>query len=488
MSPPAGAGPRSVARAGAVVAAGKLAGGLASFAAVVIAARLLEPADYGRLTLVVVSSSVLYAVLASWSSLPVYVLAAEELRDHGTMARTSTSRLALTGAIAALVGVLTLVAGALGLLDHLGTLVILAWAAAGTGYAICEHVSSLLETRGTYVGAVAVQVVRPAAWALGLLVLVGTGTGRALEATLWVLVASWAVAAGLAIALASTLPLRPFRTSRARIRVLVAAATPLVAYAVSQLLFGSIDLYVLRAFATSHDVGVYGLAYQCFSMGALLSSALVVVITPRLAGDTDSPAAVRAYLDALERRGLPLLGAGVALLLPWAGPLTRAVFGEAYEDAGPPLVVLGLAFLALVATTALAPVLLVRREFRAMAGIALVAVTLNTVLDLLLVGVLGLGVTAPAAATSVSLALTWILYRRRVRPGAPTLSDTVLAVAVGAPVVAAVASLMLPVALAGVVGVVLAAGVLWAAGRAERRRGSAESGAAGTPEPPHERS
>lgn len=485
MSTPADLDPRRAAKASVVVGSGKLAAGLLSFAALVLVARLLEPADYGRLALVLVSSSVLYAVLASWSSLPVYVLAAEELRDQGTMAGTSAARSVLTGVLTGLVGLLSLLGAAVGLLDGIGPMLIFAWAVAGLGYTVCEHVTCLLETRGTYAGSVAVQVVRPLAWALGLLALVVTTTA-ALEAALWVLVTSWAMAAGLALALASRLPVRPLRTSRRQIAVLVRAATPLIAYSVSHLLFGSVDLYVLRLFATAHEVGVYGLAYQCFGLGALLSSTMVVVITPRLAGNADSPAAVHAYLVALERRGLPLLAAAIALLLPWVAPVTRVLFGDGYRDVGPPLVVLTLAFLALVATTALAPVLLVRRKFHLMARIAVTAVVLNTALDLVLVGAMGLGVTAPAAATSMSLALTWFLYRHQMYGGGLRPLFGLLRVA-AAPAVVAVASLLLPVAVAAGIGAALAALQLLAS-RRNRGRGSAEGGAAGSTETSEQRS
>lgn len=489
MTVPADLGTPGAARAGVVVGAGKLMAGLLSFAALVLAARLLEPADYGRLALVLVSSSVLYAVLASWSSLPVYVLATEELRDHGTMSGTSAARSAVTGLLAVLVALLTLLGAALGLLDGIAPLLVLAWAAAGLGYTVCEHVTSLLETRGRYAASVTVQTLRPAAWALGLLALVTATTSAALDAVLWLLVASWTLASGLALAVASRLPLRPVRTSRRRIVVLVTASVPLIAFSVSQLLFGSVDLYVLRVFATTHDVGVYGLAYQCFSMGALLSSALVAVVTPRLAGHVDSPAAVRTYLLALERRGLPLLGAVAALLLPWVVPVTGVLFGHAYEEAGPPLVVLGVAFVALVATTALTPVLLVRRQYGPMAGIAVGAVALNAGLDLVLVGALGLGVTAPAAATAVSLILSWLLYRQHVLPsgGAGPLVG-VIAVA-AAPVLAALASLLLPLSAAAGVGAVLAVGQLvvtrWTTGSGGPR--SADRGAAGAAQTPDER-
>jgi O-antigen/teichoic acid export membrane protein len=327
---------------------------------------------------------------------------------------------------------------------------VLACAAIGTASAWCEHVTTLLETSAHYAAAALVQMVRPAAYVAGLggLLAVREGTTD-LGHVVVALAVSWAatclLTAGMAL---RTVPMRPVRTTRADLRRLWRAAWPLTLFSVSQLVFGTVDLYFVRIFAAPEDVGHYGLAYQAFGMGAVLASAVPALIAPRLIrARAEGRDAITPYLRAVGRTVLPVVAAALAIGVPLVPLLVRTFFGDRYEESSEPLVVLALALLLLVGSSLLGPVLLVAEATSVIGRTAVVAVGVNILLDLVLLGWWGTGIVGPAAATAIACGVTFLAYCREVtRRADVAVFNSAIAVALVA--VAVVATLLLPVQIA----------------------------------------
>jgi len=390
--------------------------GLLAFASVLLATRLLTPVEYGELSLLLATAGVVYALIASWSAPPMYAMAAEEMRRTGTMRQTSTARaIVLLGASAVGVGGALLAVAAFGVPQGLSVLFVSACAVAGFGSIVCEHVATLLETNGRYGVAAVVQSTRPAVYMLALLALLLSAPANGyLHPILDALIASWTAAGITAVGVAATaLAIWPPRTSVATLRKLWRAAWPLILFSISQVVIGTVDIYFVRVFGSAADVGHYGLAYQCFSMGLFLTSALPGLIAPRLArAQVAGQDALAAYLRVIGRTVLPLLGALLTLAAPLAPPLVRLVFGDAYRPSGAPTAILSVALLLLLGSAALGPVLLVAGETRVIGRVAVVAVTANIALDLVLLGWLRMGIVGPGIATVLASFITWLAYSR----------------------------------------------------------------------------
>ncbi len=458
--------PAAVGRPGArlrrdalVAVGGRGLTGLLTFGSVLLATRLLDPAAYGELALLIATSVVIYALVASWTVAPIYTLAAEELTTTGSLHRTSTARLLILLFTMVLAWVVLVVVVLAGVVASVGGGFVLACAAIGTASAWCEHATTLLETSAHYAAAALVQVVRPAAYvaALGGL-LAAQGDTADLGQVVVALSASWAMTCLISAALAlRTVPMRPVRTSWLDVRRLWRAAWPLTLFSVSQLLFGTVDLYFVRIFAEPEDVGHYGLAYQAFGMGAVLASAVPALVAPRLTrARAEGHDAITPYLRAVGRTALPLAAAALSVGVPLVPLLVPAFFGDAYDASAEPLVVLTVALLLLVGASLLGPILLVDGATSVIGRTAVIAVGVNIVLDVVLLGWWDTGIIGPAIATTVACGVTFLAYSREVsrRAEAPVANSVVVVVPVA---VAVGATLLLPVQFAVPLAVATAA-------------------------------
>ena len=150
------------------------------------------------------------------------------------------------------------------------------------------------------------------------------------------------------------------------------------------------------------------------------------------------------------------LGVIVAVSAPLAALLVPIVFGEAFADAADPLVILLAAWLIRAVASLAAPVLMLHERSGATAAINLVALAINVVGDLILVGLLGAGVIGPAVASAVAMVPIAVGYL--VVAGRSTGTRArIPASALLAPAVAIAATLALP--LAAAFGIAVAASV-----------------------------
>ncbi len=160
-----------------------------------------------------------------------------------------------------------------------------------------------------------------------------------------------------------------------------------------------VDVFILAAFRSNADVGVYSLAYQVFTFVVQLGSLWAVAALPEHARSAAAGGSLAAQLPM--RRILPAAAiwsaivaataVGSAIVLPYA-------FGADFDAAYTPLMVLlagsgiGAAGYFLVL-----PALIASGHARLIAKVSVVAVAINLSLDLALVP--GLGVLGPAIAT-----------------------------------------------------------------------------------------
>lgn len=160
-----------------------------------------------------------------------------------------------------------------------------------------------------------------------------------------------------------------------------------------------VDVFILAAFRSNADVGVYSLAYQVFTFVVQLGSLWAVATLPEharsaAAGESLSrqlPAGRVLSAAALWSAVVAATAVGAAIVLPYA-------FGSDFDAAVTPLMVLlagsgiGAAGYFLVL-----PALIASGHAKLLAKVSVVAVAINLTLDLLLVP--GLGVLGPAIAT-----------------------------------------------------------------------------------------
>jgi O-antigen/teichoic acid export membrane protein len=160
-----------------------------------------------------------------------------------------------------------------------------------------------------------------------------------------------------------------------------------------------VDVFILAAFKSNSDVGIYSLAYQVFTFVVQLGSLWAVAALPAHARSIAAGGTLSAQLPtgriltgaAFWSAIVAAIAVGSAIVLPHA-------FGADFDAAYTPLMVLlagsgiGAAGYFLVL-----PALIASGHAALIAKVSLVAVVINLTLDVLLVP--GLGVLGPAIAT-----------------------------------------------------------------------------------------
>jgi O-antigen/teichoic acid export membrane protein len=225
-----------------------------------------------------------------------------------------------------------------------------------------------------------------------------------------------------------------------------------------------VDNVVLGALRPSHDLGIYGAAYQPIEYLLLGSAILVNVLFPLLAAcnDTDHDRFVGLYRrgsDALVAVSLP-----VPVLALLAGPaIVETVLEPRYAASAGVLRILSVALVFMVLHTWQSYVLLAAGQQRVMLRCMGAALLLNVVLDIVLVSAFGY-TGAAVAALATSGAVCWWTTRAMVRLAGASLDGHSLGrVLVAGVVMAAAGGLVLlaglpwPVAAAAALAVYIAA-------------------------------
>jgi O-antigen/teichoic acid export membrane protein len=384
-----------------------------SLVTTILVTHLLRPRQYAVLAYIALLSGVVFTVTASWTGAALTRYGREELERDGTLRAASWSRMRITFPLLVLTSLAVTALKAVGSLPRIVSWTALA-IAIGTGVAavVSEHVNNLLEACGrmklaalTVAGAGVVSVA-----ALVMLALAGQAHSAEVVATVWML-AVWVVAAVMCT-LVWRIAIWPPRSDRALRRRMVRFAVPLIAFAASQYVIQAVDIVVLGRYRSARDVGLYAIAYNGYGVLQQLVTTASIVLSPlfvslRAAGEEHI---ITRYLQRLMPQVLLLasIGAGLAAaVVPVAVPI---LFGRHFAPAATPLALLLIAWLMYALGSFVAPILVLHEQGRVVGVISGAAAAVNAGLDLLLVGVFGIGIAGPAIATSVALAVLALAY------------------------------------------------------------------------------
>ena len=397
----------------AAVASGRLILAGLSALSVLITTRMLGPAGYGTVALVSVAATLIFTVSTSWTGISVRRYGREDLETSGSMARLTWNRLIIGAPVAAasIAGLLALKAS--GTLPATFTWELVALAIGSALVAIAtDHWVCLLETSGSMKVSAAAQVTCQALYVGTLLAIFGTG-GRADSAGVLALAlgTSTLLAVGL-VPLVWRVGLVPARTDAGLLRRMIKLSTPMIGFTVSQYIFASIDLVALRLWRTPADVGVYAVAYQAYTVVGRVAVAATAVFVPLfvsldMAGRRPL---IKRYAGVNVPQGVFLIAGATGVAIPLVPLVIPLAFGHRFAGAAAPLAVLCVALAFLFAGYLLSPILTLCERTRAIALINAGAAAINVTLDVVLIGMLRMGVVAPAVATTAGLAFMFIAF------------------------------------------------------------------------------
>ena len=176
---------------------------------------------------------------------------------------------------------------------------------------------------------------------------------------------------------------------------------PFVYSGIAFWLFGSIDRWLLAAFSSVEEVGIYSVAYRLASVLMMVSLAFGQAWAPlALKARSDDPSGYRSlYADVLLLLacGMLLLGGCIAI---FSGELIRLLMPSEYAGAAWPLAILCLAVVVQSTTQVTAIGISLEGKTSLFARLSWLTVGLNLVLSLILIP--GFGATGAAMATALS--------------------------------------------------------------------------------------
>ncbi|MFF0065241.1 lipopolysaccharide biosynthesis protein [Streptomyces sp. NPDC005279] len=161
------------------------------------------------------------------------------------------------------------------------------------------------------------------------------------------------------------------------------------------------DIYLLGAFAGAREVGIYSLAVGLAGYSRMLADVVSQVMLKRQFNSSDTESAA---ITVRITRYAVLLGLAAALVLTLAAPvLVLAVYGAAYADAVPLVMLLAPGVMALGASRLPSTYLLRLRRAKLVVVPSVTALSVNIALNLMLIPVWG------AAGCAVASSLAYVL-------------------------------------------------------------------------------
>jgi O-antigen/teichoic acid export membrane protein len=240
---------------------------------------------------------------------------------------------------------------------------------------------------------------------------------------------------------------------------LLRVALPLGVAVVVGTIYFRADALILSLLKSSHDVGIYGVAYRFYEMTIPFPAFFLAPVFPLLSAAAISEAGPAEFVQLLQRSFDVLVVAAVAVVaitLPLAPDLVRLVAGESFADSTLPLriLMLGAAF-AFLASLFLFALIALDRQQRVLL-LTLVALVVNLALNFALIPSFGYTAAASiATGTQFVIVAGALLLVSRYTGFVPNLRVTVRAAIAGAAVLAALAVLPTPFAVSLAVGIVL---------------------------------
>lgn len=380
---------------------------------VTIVTHLLHPTQYAILAYIAVISGLMLTATASWTAPAVTRYGREELERNGSIRATSWSRLIITAPLVAIAVLLVIGLKLLGALPGELTwpFVVIALAT-GLTLIAAEHVLNLLEACGRMKLTALALALQRALAIVGLVALIiwGSATSPSAIALTWL-----AVGCIFAVVFAKAVwrvGIWPVTTDRQLFRRMAAFSLPLIAFAVSQYVIQAVDVVILGAYRPAADVGLYAIAYNGYGVLQQLATTATIVLSPLFVslrmGSREH--LIGRFYDCTVPQVVFLSAIGAGLVAPLIGVGVRIVFGEAYQAAYQPLVILLLSWVLFAAASFVAPILVLHERARSIGAINAVAAVINVVGDWLLIGVFGVGIVGPAIVTAATLGIITIGY------------------------------------------------------------------------------
>jgi O-antigen/teichoic acid export membrane protein len=427
-----------------------------SIISVSLVTHLLSPAKYAVLAYVTVIASLLLTCSSSWTATAVTRYGREELELTGLVRGTNWARLALIAPVIAGATALIVFLRVVGALPRP-----LSWGFVGVACALgltnisSQHFISLLEACGRM-----------------KLTAVGLTLGQALSVAGIVVLFAARLRSPMAVALAQLFPgilvaaflvnrlwrvgIWPPVIDRALLRRVLSLSLPLIAFAVSQYVIGAIDVVILGAYRSARDVGLYAIAYQGYGTLQAIATTATIVLSPLLVSlrVAHQEHLIARYYDRVVPQVVVLCSIGAGLAAPLISLAVPLVFGAAFTRASEPLSLLLIAWILYTAASFAAPILVLHERGRALGIINAIAALVNVLGDWVLIRIVGLGIAAPALATTAALLVIAIGYLHVGAQcvGARPLWPIVL-------ITPAVAGVAVSLALAGLLGAALSVAV-----------------------------
>lgn len=363
---------------------GRITGALFATAWLVLAARVLAPAQFGRLAVVIGIGTVASVVVeGGYPLLVAEAIGSDNLRFHAVVRGALRVRLPLaTFAGAATAAIAWGIDGMTGL-------------ATGAAYGVWIAASAAQSTFGPglrAIGKAKVEAIGEAAsrvltlligapllwtWRSPVAVALAYGAGSSL-AVLWM----WWVARRIASPVAAE-----------RWRVSAQRVLPLGVAGVLVTLYNRADVWLLALLASSADVGVYAASYRFYEGLVLPATAFGALLIPAVAA---TPTRMKDLVRQYVTGALVFAAAGSAALAIAAPVLVRYVLGTEFLAAVGPVRILSIAAIPASVFSAVAPLASLRSK-RGGSGVLVLGVAATLVLNAALIPTLG----APGAAISM---------------------------------------------------------------------------------------
>jgi O-antigen/teichoic acid export membrane protein len=382
-----------------------------------ILARRLGAEQYGHLALLLMASQVLLLIAVNWSHAGFVRFGALEFASAGTVTEALWVRMGIA-LPAAGIGAAAMVIGRQPLAAYLGIPPAGVWLLLVHFVAVCalSLVGAVFQARQQMSRYGACLFLDKTAMLLCVVALPAAWTGRALAAlacyaTSSLLVAIWGVS------VVGPRSLRPAWPGRAAYRAMAVFSAPLMLTSWAGF-FGTswFDLMILKQYVPLDVIGKYSLATQLAGVVQQITVIFSTLLLPELSVMVGlrQTARIRALLERL----LPYWLLGTSVLFTFVLLSARVgvplVFGESYRAAAPVLALLMVASCALALYNACAPLVTAYGSTWALAGIAVLASSVNIVLDLLLIPRFGIiGSAVATVITYVAIAVLVVMFVQR---------------------------------------------------------------------------
>jgi O-antigen/teichoic acid export membrane protein len=395
-----------------------LAGGLASFGAVIVLTRLFSPADYGFYALALTTMGLVYTFCVTWAEAAAYRFAGEAAAK-GAMPGHIRTVMALLAASSAIAIVVMLAAIALAAHPALK----LALSVAGSTMILAPIVNAAQEMNRAQQRVARYSTLRVTqdigAFTLGALLAWKTGLGAAAPfAGLASVLALLAIIEGARLLRES----RGGKFERARVRPYIAYGVPVALALCLNIALDAGDRFLIAIFLGPEAVGVYAAGYGIADKTiGLICAWTAAAGGPMMmaAWEREGPQAVRAVSAQVSRTLLLVAAPAAAGLALVAKPLSEVMIGEAMQAQAatiiPWIALSGLMSGFVMHYVSEAFALALKPGLRA--GLMAIAAIANLILNVALLPVLGL--MGAVYATVISYALALVLLGAVARKLAP---------------------------------------------------------------------